>query len=51
MYVQLYYYLSPWALELSVREGLEKQVSNSNGSKSVDKEIEARDTIKKVNKL
>ena len=47
MYVQLYYYLSPWALESSVREGLEKQVSNSNGSssRSVDKEIEARDTI------
>ena len=47
MYVQLYYYLSPWALESSVREGLEKQVSNSNsnGSKSVDKEIEARDTF------
>ena len=44
MYVQLYYYLSPWALESSVREGLEKRVSNSNGSsnKSVDKEIEAR---------
>ena len=32
MYVQLYYYLSPWALESSVREGLEKEVSNSNGS-------------------
>ena len=44
MYVQLCYYLSPWALESSVREGLEKRVSNSNGSsnKSVDKEIEAR---------
>ena len=44
MYVQLYCYLSPWALESSVREGLEKQVSTSNGSsnKSVSKEKQAR---------